>query len=87
MKDHKNNVIGNTTLNPMQNGKIIKYSDEIIKVIESLTSQASIALINQLLIEEQKNLFKSFIKLVAEALEHMTLPQVDIAIEFSNNNG
>ena len=71
MKDHKNNVIGVIQLlNPMQNGRIIKYSDEIIKVIESLTSQASIALTNQLLIEEQKNLFKSFIKLVAEALEH-----------------
>jgi HD-GYP domain-containing protein (c-di-GMP phosphodiesterase class II) len=71
MKDHKDNVIGVIQLlNPMKNGKIIKYSKEIIKVIESLTSQASIALTNQLLIKEQKNLFKSFIKLVAEALEH-----------------
>ena len=38
-------------------------------MVESLASQASIALTNQLLIEEQKLLFKSFIQLVAEALE------------------
>ena len=70
MKDHKNKVIGVIQLlNPMQNGKIIKYSKEIIKVIESLTSQASIALTNQLLIEEQKTLFRSFIKLVVDALD------------------
>ena len=71
MKDHKDNVIGVIQLlNPMENGEIVNYTNDIIKVIESLTSQASIALTNQLLIEEQKNLFKSFIKLVAEALEH-----------------
>jgi len=70
MKDHKNKVIGVIQLlNPMKNGKIIKYSKEIIKVIESLTSQASIALTNQLLIEEQKTLFRSFIKLVVDALD------------------
>ena len=34
-----------------------------------MASQASIALTNQLLIEEQKELFKSFTQLVAEALE------------------
>ena len=71
MKDHKGNVIGVIQLlNPIENGEIINYSKEIIKVIESLSSQASIALTNQMLIEEQKDLFKSFIKLVAEALEH-----------------
>ena len=49
--------------------KINSYNKDIVHLVESLASQASIALTNQLLIEEQKELFKSFIQLVAEALE------------------
>ena len=37
---------------------IIEYSKDVISLVESLASQASIALTNQLLIEEQKKLFK-----------------------------
>lgn len=70
MKDHKNKVIGVLQLlNPIESKKIINYNKNIIKLIESLASQASIALTNQLLINEQKQLFKSFIQLVSEALE------------------
>ena len=78
LKNHKDKVIGVLQLinrNPVydkKNKKMIStgvYSDEIINLVESLGSQASIALTNQLLIEEQKQLFRSFIKLVAEALE------------------
>ena len=42
----------------------------MVELVEALSSQASVALTNQLLIQEQKTLFRSFIKLVAEALEH-----------------
>ena len=70
LKNHKEVVIGVLQLlNPMDQNKIISYDDNLIKLVESLASQASIALTNQLLIEEQKQLFKSFIQLVSEALE------------------
>ncbi len=70
MKDHKNKVIGVLQLlNPIELENIATYNSDIIKLIESLASQASIALTNQLLIIEQKQLFKSFIQLVSEALE------------------
>jgi len=71
LKNHKNNVIGVLQLLNAQddNNNIIPFSDDLVHLVESLASQASIALTNQLLIEEQKNLFKSFIQLVAEALE------------------
>ena len=49
--------------------EIIEFSDDLVDLVEALSSQASVALTNQLLIEEQKQLFRYFIKLVAEALE------------------
>ena len=71
LKNHKDDVIGVLQLLNAQdeNKNIISFSDNIINLVESLASQASIALTNQLLIEEQKQLFKSFIQLVSEALE------------------
>ena len=70
LKNHKDKVIGVLQLlNPMDKGELITYNKELVKLVESLTSQASIALTNQLLIDEQKQLFKSFIQLVSEALE------------------
>ncbi|MBI65891.1 MAG: phosphohydrolase [Candidatus Marinimicrobia bacterium] len=71
LKNHKDEILGVLQLlNATENDKIISYSKEIISLVEALTSQASIALTNQMLIEEQKALFKSFIQLVSEALEH-----------------
>ncbi len=71
LKDHKDKVIGVLQLlNAQQDGEIISFSDELVELVEALSSQASVALTNQLLIEEQKILFRSFIKLVADALEH-----------------
>ena len=70
LKNHKDKVIGVLQLiNAKKNDDIIKFSDELVDLVEALSSQASVALTNQLLIDEQKNLFRSFIKLVAEALE------------------
>ncbi len=71
LKNHKDKVIGVLQLlNAKENDQIISFSDELVELVEALSSQASVALTNQLLIEEQKILFRSFIKLVAEALEH-----------------
>ena len=70
LKNHKNKVIGVLQLlNAKKDNQIISFSDELVDLVEALSSQASVALTNQLLIAEQKMLFRSFIKLVAEALE------------------
>ena len=70
LKNHKNKVIGVLQLlNPQKNDKIISFSDELVELVEALASQASVALTNQLLIDEQKALFRSFIKLVVDALD------------------
>jgi len=70
LKNHKDKVIGVLQLlNAQKDGEIISFSEELVDLVEALTSQASVALTNQLLVDEQKQLFRSFIKLVAEALE------------------
>ena len=70
LKNHKDKVIGVLQLiNAKKYNEIIEFSDDLVSLVEALSSQASVALTNQLLIEEQKQLFRSFIKLVAEALE------------------
>jgi len=71
LTNHKDDIIGVLQLlNSTVDGEIVPYSDEVINLVEALASQASIALTNKLLIDEQKQLFKSFIQLVSEALEH-----------------
>ena len=70
LKNHKNKVIGVLQLlNPQKDDKIISFSDELVELVQALASQASVALTNQLLIDEQKKLFRSFIKLVIDALD------------------
>jgi len=70
LTNHKDRVIGVLQLlNTTVDGEIVSYSEDIVDLVESLASQASIALTNQMLIKEQKDLFKSFIQLVSEALE------------------
>ena len=70
LKNHKDKVIGVLQLiNAKDGNDIVSFSDELIDLVQALGSQASVALTNQLLIDEQKSLFRAFIKLVAEALE------------------
>jgi len=70
LKNHKDKVIGvMQLLNAQKDNKIISFSKELVDLVEALSSQASVALTNQLLVDEQKQLFRSFIKLVSEALE------------------
>jgi HD-GYP domain-containing protein (c-di-GMP phosphodiesterase class II) len=47
----------------------VPFSDEVIPFIESFASQASIAIDNRLLIDEQRFLLDSFIELVAGAID------------------
>ena len=50
-------------------GEVRSFSKENQRVVEALCSQAAIALDNQLLLDDQKELLESFIKLIASAID------------------
>ena len=72
MMNHENEVIGVLQLinaiDPINN-QIIAFSESHQRLVESLASQAAVALTNQNLIAGLKNLFESFIKLIADAID------------------
>ncbi|MCW8853353.1 MAG: GAF domain-containing protein, partial [Gammaproteobacteria bacterium] len=72
MKNHEGDVIGVLQLiNSIneQTGEVQVFSQEDQKLAESLASQAAVALTNKRLMDEQKALFESFIKLIATAID------------------
>ena len=72
MKNHENEVIGVLQLinaiDP-ESQEIIPFSVSNQRLVESLASQAAIALTNHKLIDGLKSLFESFIKLIADAID------------------
>ncbi len=50
-------------------GDVTEFSPELERVVEALASQAGIALDNQMLLEAQRTLLESFIKLIAAAID------------------
>jgi HD-GYP domain-containing protein (c-di-GMP phosphodiesterase class II) len=72
MKNHENEIIGVLQLiNAIDSasGEIIPFSAENQQLVESLASQAAVALTNHNLIEGLKNLFEAFIELIADAID------------------
>lgn len=72
MKNHENEIIGILQLiNAVdsETNQIIAFSDSHQRLVESLASQAAVALTNQNLIAGLKRLFESFIKLIADAID------------------
>jgi HD-GYP domain-containing protein (c-di-GMP phosphodiesterase class II) len=72
MKNHENEIIGVLQLiNAIDpdTGDIIPFSRENQQLVESLASQAAVAMTNQNLIEGLKNLFEAFIELIADAID------------------
>ncbi len=72
MKNHENEIIGVLQLiNAIDphNGKIIPFSKQNERLVASLASQAAVALTNHNLIEGLKQLFESFIRLIAKAID------------------
>jgi len=72
MKNHENEIIGVLQLlNAMDpaTGTIVSFSAENQRLVESLASQAAVALTNHNLIEGLKKLFESFIRLIAKAID------------------
>jgi len=50
-------------------GAVVPFADEVLPVIEALASQAAVALDNQMLLEAQKNLFRAFLQVFANAID------------------
>ncbi|HSD84603.1 MAG TPA: HD domain-containing phosphohydrolase, partial [Anaerolineae bacterium] len=72
MKNHENEIIGVLQLlnaQDLQTGEITPFSNENQHLVESLASQAAVALTNHNLIEGLKQLFESFIQLIADAID------------------
>ena len=72
MRNHENDVIGVlqliNSINP-DNKNIQSFSDEDKQLVESLASQAAIALTNHNLIQELQNLLEKFIEIIAAAID------------------
>jgi len=72
MKNHENDIIGVLQLinaaDPVT-GKIIPFSEDMQKLIESLASQAAVAITTVRLIEGLETLLESFIQLIADAID------------------
>ncbi len=72
LKNHENEIIGVLQLINAMDGRtqeIIPFSAASQRLVESLASQAAIALTNHNLIEGLRNLFEAFIELMADAID------------------
>nr|CRH05351.1 Putative methyl-accepting chemotaxis protein. Metal dependent phosphohydrolase. High conserved in MTB [Candidatus Magnetococcus massalia] len=50
-------------------GEVIPFADELVSFVEALSAQAAVTLENKTLVEAQKALFDSFIRLIAGAID------------------
>ena len=72
LTNHESRVIGVVQLinaTDPDNGEVIEFAEEIEPLIEALCGLASIALSNQELIEEQRNLLNAVINMMAQAID------------------
>jgi HD-GYP domain-containing protein (c-di-GMP phosphodiesterase class II) len=72
MKNHEDEIIGVLQLINAQDrisGEVIPFSVTDQKFAESLASQAAVALTNRLLIDQLKDLFLSFVKVINSAID------------------
>ena len=72
LKNHEDEIIGvMQLLNSIdqKTGEVQSFSSEMQEQVESLASQGAVALTNKRLVAELKNLFESFIKLIATAID------------------
>jgi len=72
MVNHENEIIGVLQLinaTDEKTGQTIAFSPLVQQLVESLASQAAVTITNKTLIDAQKNLFDSFIQLIANAID------------------
>lgn len=71
LKNHDAEVVGILQLINARaaDGRTIPFSAELVPLIEALASQAAVALDNQMLIDAQRNLFRSILRVFASAID------------------
>ena len=72
LKNHEDEIIGVLQLLNAQDfktKKIIPFTPDVQDMVEALASQAAVAITNKNLIKDLENLFESFIKLIASAID------------------
>jgi len=72
MRNHEHEIIGVLQLINAQDrrtGEIVPFSDSDQRLVESLASQAAVALTNRILINQLEHLFESFINLINTAID------------------
>ncbi len=71
LKNHEDEVVGVLQLINARGprGETVPFSTEIVPLAEALASQAAVALDNQMLIDAQKNLFRSVLRVFASAID------------------
>jgi len=72
MKNHENEIIGVLQLinaQDRQTGKVVAFSGADQHLLESLASQAAVALTNRILIQQLEGLFESFVNLINTAID------------------
>jgi len=72
LKNHENDIVGVIQLinaKDSKSGNTISFSGDMQQQVESLASQGAVALTNKRLVAELKNLFESFIQLMATAID------------------
>ncbi len=70
MSDHDGRIIGVLQLiNATHDGVTVAFDPADERLVESLASQAAIALSNKRLIDQQRALFEAFIRLIAQAID------------------
>lgn len=72
MKDHENEIIGVLQLTNAQDRltqEVVSFSEEYQRLLETLASQAAVALSKNKLLEDFKRLFDSLVELIAKAID------------------
>ncbi len=70
--NHENDVVGVLQLinaRDLQTGEVTGFSDRVESLVTALASYAAIALTNQILVQELKNLLDAFIRCIAQAID------------------
>jgi HD-GYP domain-containing protein (c-di-GMP phosphodiesterase class II) len=75
MTNYEDEVIGVLQLinaKDLESGEVTSFSEEFVDLTQSLASQAAVAITNVKLISDIENLFESFIKVMATAIDERT---------------
>ena len=75
LKDHEGKILGVLQLVnsiDISTNEVVPFKDSLVKLIESITSQAAVALNNNILIKNLENILKSLIQYTVKAIDSKT---------------